>query len=82
MAVKIGLRFWAELSAGTASLIVVAVTSLWPQWIEAVFGFAPDADSGETEWGLAVGLCILAAVMFIAARLEWRRFTGAARTAV
>ena len=81
MRVKTGPRLWAELSAGTASLIMVAVTSLWPQWIEAVIGLAPDADSGETEWGLTAGLCILAAVMFIAARLEWCRTTGAAHTA-
>jgi hypothetical protein len=81
MRVKTSLRFWVELAAGTASLIMMAVTSLWPQWIEAVLGFAPDAESGETEWGLTAGLCILAAVMFIAARLEWRRIPGAARTA-
>lgn len=81
MRVKTSLRFWVELAAGTASMIMVAVTSLWPQWIEVVFGLAPDAGSGETEWGLTVGLCIFAVVMFVAARLEWRRITGAARTA-
>jgi hypothetical protein len=81
MRVKTGLRFWVELAVGTASLIMMAATSLWPQWIEAVLGLAPDADSGETEWGLTAGLCIFAVVMFVAARLEWRRITGAARTA-
>jgi hypothetical protein len=80
MRVTTGLRFWVALAVGTASLIMMAATSLWPQWIEAVLGLAPDADSGETEWGLTVGLCILAAVMFIAARLERRRIPGAART--
>ena len=77
MAVKACLRFWVALAAGTASLLAVAVTSLWPQWIEAVFGFAPDADSGETEWGLTAGLCALAVIMFVAARLEWRRAVAA-----
>jgi hypothetical protein len=77
MAVKTGLRFWVELAAGTASVIMVAVTSLWPQWIEAVFGFAPDAGSGETEWGLTAGLCALAVIMFVGARLERRRAVAA-----
>jgi hypothetical protein len=80
MQAKTGLRFWVELAAGTVSLVMVAMTSLWPQWIEAVFGAAPDADSGETEWVLTVALCIFAVVMFIAARLEWRRAVTA-RTA-
>jgi hypothetical protein len=77
MRVMPGLRFWVELAVATVSLVMLAVTSLWPQWIEAVFGFAPDADSGETEWGLTAGLCALAVIMFFAARLEWRRAVAA-----
>jgi hypothetical protein len=49
MRVKTGLRFWVELMAGIVILLTVAVTTLWPQWIEAVIGFAPDAGSSETE---------------------------------
>ena len=81
MRMKTSLRFWVELVMGTVSLIMLAVTSLWPQWIETVFGFAPDAESGETEWDLTAGLCIFAAVMFVAARLEWRRTIVVPRSA-
>ena len=81
MRMKTSLRFWVELVMGTVSLIMLAVTSLWPQWIETVFGFAPDAESGETEWDLIAGLCIFAAVMFVAARLEWRRTIVVPRSA-
>ena len=81
MRMKTGLRFWVELVMGTVSLIMLAVTSLWPQWIETVFGLAPHADSGETEWGLTASLCIFAVVMFVAARLEWRRAIVVPRSA-
>jgi len=76
MRMKTGLRFWVEFVMGTVTLIMLAVTSLWPQWIETAFGLAPDADSGETEWGLTAGLCI-----FVAARLEWRRTIVVPRSA-
>jgi len=81
MRMKTSLRFWVELVMGTVSLIMLAVTSLWLQWIETVFGLAPDAESGETEWDLTAGLCIFAAVMFVAARLEWRRTIVVPRSA-
>jgi hypothetical protein len=81
MRMKTRVRFRVELVMGTVSLITLAITSLCPQWIETVFGLAPDADSGETEWGLTAGLCIFAVVMLVAARLEWRRTIVAPRSA-
>jgi len=70
---KISARFWVELVAGAVSVVAVAVTSIWPQWIEAVFGADPDAGSGEAEWGLTVAFCAFAVVMFALARREWKR---------
>ncbi len=70
---KISIRFWIELAAGALSGLAVVVTSIWPQWIENVFGTDPDAGSGQAEWGITAGLCALTAVMFVLARREWRR---------
>ena len=74
---KISFRFCVELAAGVASLVMSAITSLLPQWIEITFGLRPDDSNGETEWALTAGLCVVAAIMFIAARLEWRRMAAA-----
>jgi hypothetical protein len=70
---KATVRFWVELSAGILSAVALVVTSLWPQWIEAVFDADPDGGSGEAEWGLVVGLCAFSVVMLLAARREWKR---------
>lgn len=70
---KVSVRFWIELVTGVLSALAFAVTTIWPQWIEAVFGADPDGGSGEAEWGLTAGLCVFALVMLIAARREWKR---------
>ena len=69
----VSVRFWGELAAGALSALMVAVTSVWPQWIEDVFGADPDAGSGEAEWGFTAGLCAFAILMFVLARREWKR---------
>jgi hypothetical protein len=70
---KMPVRFWTELAAGIVSAVAVAITSVWPQWIEDVFGADPDAGSGQAEWGITAGLCAFAVVMFVLARREWKR---------
>jgi hypothetical protein len=56
----------------TSGLLAV-VTAIWPDWIERVFGIAPDQGSGALEW-LIVAVVISISVGFaLAARLEWRR---------
>lgn len=70
---KMSFQFWVELAAGTLSALMFVVTSVWPQWIEAVFGFDPDGGSGEAEWSLEAGLCAFTLLMFVAARREWKR---------
>ena len=70
---KISVRFWIELVAGALSGLAVVSTSMWPQWIEDVFGADPDAGSGQAEWGISAGLCTFTAVMLVLAHREWRR---------
>jgi len=60
MRAKISALFCVELAAGALSALAFAVTSIWPQWIEAVFGADPDGGSGEAEWGVTAGLCAFA----------------------
>ena len=64
--------FWIEavLAGLTAALAVIA--SVWPDWIELVFGVDPDHGNGSLEW-LFVAVMAVAAISFTAlARAEWR----------
>ena len=66
-------RFYVELVLGAAALLLLAVTLVWHDWIELVFGIDPDAGNGSLE--LAICFALLAATMLSIAfaRAEWRR---------
>ncbi len=73
-------RFWTEMGLGALSSVLAVATLVWPEWIELVFGFAPDGGSGQAEW-LITALCVIAAlVSFAIARLEWRHGKAASVT--
>lgn len=60
-----------------ASTLLLAVTVLWPAWIEAVTGMDPDHSSGALEWTI-VFVFAAGAVTFAAfARREWRKHRSA-----
>lgn len=65
-------RFWVEAGAGTASLLLAALTLVWHDWIE-VTGWDPDQHSGAAEWLVVAVLATVALVAGVMARLEWRR---------
>jgi hypothetical protein len=66
-------RFWVEMAAGIVSFVLLALTLVWGEWIELLFGLSPDAGSGELEW-LITGATLALTVVFLAlARVEWRR---------
>jgi hypothetical protein len=67
------VRFWIEASIAGAALFLGLLTLVWRDWIEAVFGVDPDNHSGALEWLLVAGLLVVAAVVGIVARFEWRR---------
>jgi hypothetical protein len=71
---------WVDVCAAVASVLVLAVTAIYPTWIESVFGLDPDAGSGAVEWwiaALAVGVAVGSSLL---ARAELRRGrTGQAR---
>jgi hypothetical protein len=53
-------RFWTEIGLGAVCLVALALTAVWPDWIEEVFGVEPDGGSGAVEFGL-VGLLAVCA---------------------
>ena len=65
-------RVIVESLLAALSATALVLTSLWPQWIEDLFGLEPDGGSGETEWGLSIGLAIATAVFITRAGQAWR----------
>jgi hypothetical protein len=66
-------RFWVEIILGMASAALLAVTLVWPDWIERAFDLAPDGGDGSAEWGWAAGFAIATLVCFLGAGRTWRR---------
>jgi hypothetical protein len=72
--VRAQLETAVALFAGMLGILTI----FWHDWIEAVFGTAPDHGSGLLEWGVVAGLAVVAALMGLLARAEWRRAGTAA----
>jgi hypothetical protein len=66
-------RFWIETVSGGLAAVLAIVTSVWPDWIEALFGADPDHGNGGVEWATVGLLAAVALSCAIAARVEWRR---------
>ena len=66
-------RFWAETASATGSLVLLVVTLIDQEWIEAVFGVDPDHGTGALEWTIVVSLALVAVTSAAVARAEWRR---------
>ena len=73
MKTRLPLRFWIESAFGLASAVLLAMTWVWPDWIERLFGLEPDAGDGSAEWGWAVAFAIATLVLFVDAGRAWRR---------
>lgn len=66
-------RFWVESAIAGLLTLAVLLTFAWPEWIEEAFGVDPDGGSGALEWALVgIGL-VLALLLALVARAEWRR---------
>jgi hypothetical protein len=66
---------------GLISAMVLALTVLMPDWIERLFGSAPDAGDGTTEWTLALSLAAISVVLFGFARRTWKKHIHLLRSA-
>jgi hypothetical protein len=69
------MRFWVEVALGLVSAAVTALTIVWPDWIERLFGFEPDGGNGSTEWGFALSLVMVTIVFCMFAGRTWWRHT-------
>jgi hypothetical protein len=65
-------RFWVESGLAVATALLFAVTAVTPDWVEVVFGFDPDQNSGLLEWATVL-LAATALACIVLARIEWRR---------
>ena len=65
-------RVIVEALLATLSAAALVSTCFWPQWIEGLFGLEPDGGSGETEWGLSLGLAVATIVFIARAGQAWR----------
>ncbi len=69
------VRFWIECAltvlGGALSLLSLFV----PNWLERLFGSAPDNGSGAFEWAIALGILSATALCGFLVRWEWRRST-------
>ena len=62
-----------ESASTAASLVLLIVTLIDQEWIEAVFGVDPDRGNGMLEWAIVAVLALVAVGSAVVARAEWRR---------
>jgi hypothetical protein len=66
-------RFWVEMVLGLMSAALLALTIDVPDWMEVLFGLAPDAGDGSAEWALALFWATVSVLMFGFAGRTWRK---------
>jgi hypothetical protein len=66
-------RFWVEAGLAAGSALLLAVTALWPDWIEAVTGADPDRSSGALEWSIVLAFAASTVTFSTLARRELRK---------
>jgi hypothetical protein len=77
MSAKVRTHFWIEFVLALLSAAALAMTLVWPQWIEIIFGLQPDAGDGSGEWGVTVGLTATTVVLAALASRSWRKSSAA-----
>jgi hypothetical protein len=73
-----GVRFWVELSLTCASALLLVLTLVTAEWIEAVFGVEPDGGDGSAELLITAALLAITTVLSLLTFREGRRRMSAA----
>jgi hypothetical protein len=76
MAKRLRLRFTFEAVFGAGAAALGLLTVFWRDWIEAIFGYDPDQHNGTVEWLIVAGLLVIALVLGVLARADWRRIVA------
>jgi hypothetical protein len=66
-------RFWIETTSSLAATTLLALTLIWRDWIEAIFGVDPDRGNGSLEWAIVAVSLVAAASSGRLAVAEWQR---------
>jgi hypothetical protein len=72
------LKLWVQTGVAVSSAVLAAITLVWREWIEFLFGVDPDHGDGALEWTIVVGLAAVAVGMSILAHRTWRHASAAA----
>jgi len=72
------LRPRSETALAILSGALAVITTIWPRWIEALFGVDPDGGDGSVEWWLVALLALVAVGSALLARRDYRRVRAAA----
>lgn len=59
------------VAAVTIGLTIAAI--VWPDWVEVLTGYSPDAGSGQLEWGPPIVLLAVCALITMWSGLTRRR---------
>jgi hypothetical protein len=74
-------RFWVEMVLGLISAALLALTIVVPDWMEVLFGLAPDAGDSSAEWRLVLSCATVSVLMFGFAWRTWRKRVRLLRSA-
>jgi hypothetical protein len=69
MNIGLRLRLCVEAGVGACSASLLALTLVWPDWIERFAGLQPDGGDGSVEWGL---VAFFSALSVLALGMTWR----------
>jgi hypothetical protein len=78
---RLPARIWMELMLGLMSTLSLALAIVLPDWMERLFGLAPDAGDGSAERGFALLWAAISVLMFGLAGRAWRKHVRLLRSA-
>jgi hypothetical protein len=67
------IRVWIETVLAIVGAALSLLTLAWPEWIEEIFGVAPDGGNGSLEWIIAFGFLGVGLGLGLQARHDQRR---------